>query len=89
VRLNVSRGGRNIGSREEAKVSRTALRRLREERGLSQSDLARRAPQVSLSTIKLLDRGVHKPNAKTMIHLARALGVEPGELMEGMEVPIA
>jgi transcriptional regulator with XRE-family HTH domain len=69
-----------------SKVSRTALRRLREERGLSQSDLARRAPQVSLSTIKLLDRGVHPPTARTMIHLARALNVEPGELMEGMEV---
>jgi transcriptional regulator with XRE-family HTH domain len=72
--------------REEKRVSRTALRRLREERGLSQNDLARRAPQVSLSTIKLLDRGVHKPTATTMIHLARALNVEAGVLMEGMEV---
>lgn len=67
-------------------MSRTALRRLREERGLSQRDVARRVPQVSLATIKLLDRGEHLPTAETMLHLARGLNVDPGELMEGMEV---
>jgi transcriptional regulator with XRE-family HTH domain len=67
-------------------MSRTALRRLREERGWSQRDLHRRVPQVSLDTIKLLDRGEHLPTTQTVLHRARALNVEPGELMEGMEV---
>jgi transcriptional regulator with XRE-family HTH domain len=70
---------------KESKVSMTALRRLRLERGLSQDDLSRRVPQVSSSTLKAMDRGTHLPNARTMIHVARALNVSPAELLEGME----
>jgi transcriptional regulator with XRE-family HTH domain len=65
---------------------RTALKRLREERGLSQRDVHRRVPQLSLSTIKLMDRGVHTPTGRTLILLARGLNVDPGALMEGMEI---
>jgi transcriptional regulator with XRE-family HTH domain len=63
-----------------------ALRRIRTERGLSQDDLARRIPQVSGSTLRAMDRGELPPNARTLMHVARALGVGVEDLPEGVEI---
>ena len=64
----------------------TPLRRIRKERGWSQDDLARRIPQVSASTLRAMDRGEHLPNARTLLHVARALNVSMEELLEEAEI---
>ena len=57
------------------------LRILRKERGLSQEKLARLA-NVSNNTIINIERGEnHNPTTATVKKIARALGVEPKDLM--------
>ncbi len=60
----------------------TVLRTLREERNLTQEELAKRA-KVTRSYIAVLEAG-HKKNPSVAIvrKLARALGVPVGELLE-------
>jgi transcriptional regulator with XRE-family HTH domain len=61
------------------------LRRLREERFLSQIELARRAGMAKL-TVQRLENGETTPFSRTVRRLAEALGVEPGELATPAEV---
>jgi len=53
---------------------------LRQERYLSQEKLARLAG-VNPRTVATFERGLRVPNSLTVAKLARALGVEPCELM--------
>ena len=58
----------------------TRLRELRGARFLSQVDLARKAG-ISEHTIIRLEKGRTSPKWQTIRKLAKALGVEPGELV--------
>ena len=57
------------------------LRRLRAERMLSQSDLAKMA-QTTQATVSSLERGLRTAQPRTVRRLADALGVYPFELVE-------
>jgi DNA-binding XRE family transcriptional regulator len=58
------------------------LRRLREERFVSQRDLAKRA-EVSPTTILHLETGENpNPRLSTVRKIAEALGIDPNELVE-------
>ncbi len=56
------------------------LRRIRGERGMNQSDLAK-AANMTQPQISYLERGEHRPQETTVARLARALGVDPEELL--------
>lgn len=56
------------------------LRRLRNERGLAQDDLAYEA-EVSRSYLSQLEKGAFYASLKTIGKLAVALNVEPAELL--------
>lgn len=60
-----------------------SLRRLREERGLSQRDLALRAG-ISVTMVQNLERPADGGNARftTLLALAQALQVTPGALVD-------
>jgi transcriptional regulator with XRE-family HTH domain len=62
-------------------VFATNLRRLRHEKGLSQDDLAYEA-EVSRSYLSQLEKGVFYASLKIIDRLAKALGVEPAELLK-------
>ncbi len=55
------------------------LRQIREERFLSQAELARRSGVHKL-TVQRLEAGTTSPYSRTVRQLADALGVEPREL---------
>lgn len=56
------------------------LRRLRHEKGLAQDDLAYEA-EVSRSYLSQLEKGAFYASLKILEKLAKALGVEPYELI--------
>lgn len=58
------------------------VRRLRSRRAWSMRDLARESG-VGLDAICRTENGQSAPQPKTVRRLAKALGVDPGELMEG------
>ena len=58
----------------------TNLRRLRHAKGLSQDDLAYEA-EVSRSYLSQLEKGAFYASLKIVEKLARALNVEPAELL--------
>lgn len=63
--------------RARAKGFGPSLRRLRKQRGLSQSDF----PKVARKTISRLEKGeVEKPHGTTLNRIAKALGVAPEEI---------
>jgi transcriptional regulator with XRE-family HTH domain len=55
------------------------LKELRIKAVLSQEDLGIMAG-ISAATVNRLERSKQKPNFKTIRKLAKALGVEPGEI---------
>jgi transcriptional regulator with XRE-family HTH domain len=59
------------------------LRRLRTADGLSQEDLSRRAELIR-THVGLIERGARLPEIDTILRLAGALGVRPGELFKGI-----
>lgn len=61
-------------------IFRHNLRRLREERGLSQSALARHA-EVAQGWISDLEAGKRRPTLTSLQHLAEALGVPAVQLL--------
>jgi transcriptional regulator with XRE-family HTH domain len=61
------------------------LKRLRRERFWSQDELAKRSG-VARQTIYRYEGGLTAPYARTVRALAEALGVEPRELADPMEV---
>jgi DNA-binding XRE family transcriptional regulator len=63
--------------REIAEGFGPSLRRLRKQRGLSQSDF----PNVARKTISRIEKGdVEKPHGVTLSRIAKALGVEPEQI---------
>ena len=61
------------------------LRQARDKRGLSQPELAR-AAGVSLNTVKYLEEGANgNPQSRTLMRLARVLGVDVQELVAGVD----
>ena len=60
------------------------LRRLRQERGLSQRELA--SPGVSYAYISRIEAGTRRPSVKALRMLARKLGVSPEYLETGSEL---
>ena len=56
------------------------IRELRKASGLSVRGLAREA-QVSTETVYSVEHGRRQPNLKTLSKIARALGVEVGDLL--------
>ena len=74
---------RGKGDREECRNRSTplpALRRLRQETGLSQRDLAKQAG-VSSGTVYRLENGLGGAYPTTVLKLSSALGVEPAVLV--------
>jgi transcriptional regulator with XRE-family HTH domain len=59
------------------------LYRVRREAGLSQEDVGLRAG-VHRTEVSFLERGTRIPRIDTVVKLAGALEVEPGELLDGM-----
>jgi transcriptional regulator with XRE-family HTH domain len=57
------------------------IRRERRDQELSQRELAETAG-LALNTVSLIERGLRTPSVTTVARIARALGVEPGELIE-------
>jgi transcriptional regulator with XRE-family HTH domain len=56
------------------------LRRLREERGYSLEELAERSG-LSFRGLIYIEHGKRNPSALTLVDIAAALGVAPGELI--------
>ena len=57
------------------------LKRMREAKGLSQADLARRA-KITREYVNKLEAGRYDPTMGTLQALAKALGVPVTELLE-------
>lgn len=62
----------------------TLLRTLRQERGISQEELAFRA-DLDRTFISLLERGQRQPSLSTIFQLAQALNVKASRLIELLE----
>lgn len=67
---------------EPVKEFGTNLRSLREERGLTQKEVAE-AAGIRQPHLSKLERGLHDPQMRTATKLARALGVEVREIWPG------
>jgi transcriptional regulator with XRE-family HTH domain len=66
--------------RDDPAISQVAanIRRLREERGMSQVELARRSG-VDLRTVTRIEAVEREPGVSTLARIARGLGVAPAE----------
>ncbi len=60
------------------------LRRVRRREGLSQEQLARRA-SLHRTEVGLIERAGRTCRIDTLLQLAGAMGVPPGELLDGIE----
>jgi transcriptional regulator with XRE-family HTH domain len=63
----------------EAEWFGATIRRLREERGLTQAALAE-AASLSTTYLGILERGENVPTLTVLLHLARALRLHPAEI---------
>ncbi len=59
------------------------LRELRRERGISQNKLVRRM-DIDHVAIWRIEKGLREPRLKMILRLAKALGVPPEALLEGL-----
>ena len=62
----------------------SAIRSLRQEKGWSQEDLGFEA-EMDRTYVSGIERGVRNPTLTTMWRLAKALGVNPSELLTATE----
>ena len=70
------------GDRDQTLKSVAAnVRRVRQERGLTQEQLAERA-ELPLKTIQRIERAEQNPSVTVLASIAAGLGVEPGVLFE-------
>ncbi len=60
------------------------MRELRAREGISQDGLAREA-DVHPTSIGRIERGGREPRLTTILRLAHGLGVQPGELVDGLD----
>lgn len=58
------------------------LRRARQDKNLTLEDLAGRTG-LHPTSIQKIESGAHEPRAKTVMVLAKGLGVKPGDLLDG------
>ena len=65
------------------RISGEKLRRVRDKRLLSQRELAEKAGLSPTTILKLETGKVDDPHPRTIRKLARALEVDPSELVEG------
>jgi transcriptional regulator with XRE-family HTH domain len=63
-------------------IDMAKLRRLRRRAALSQRELAERAG-ITQETVSRLEHGHHAARGSTLRRLAKALGVQPHELIKG------
>ena len=63
------------------------IQRLRLAAGLSQSQLAREA-DIPIGTIKNWEQDVREPMALVVVRLARAMGVEPNDILLNLAEPV-
>jgi transcriptional regulator with XRE-family HTH domain len=61
------------------------VRRLREQRNLSQEEVASKA-RLNPAQISLLESGHRQPRLQTIVALAHGLGIDPGELVAGLKI---
>ena len=61
------------------------LREMRQEKGLSQEELADRAG-LHRTYISQVERGLKSPSLRSLEQIARALGVSPSAILGRMEV---
>ncbi len=66
----------------EARWFGTTVRRLREERGLTQAQLAE-AAELSATYLGIIERGENVPTLTVILQLATALDLHPMELFRG------
>lgn len=67
--------------RPEAELFGTTVRRIREQRGLSQ-DRVCEAAGLSQRYLSALERGENSPTLTVILQLCNALGVSPSELLD-------
>jgi len=60
------------------------MREVRKREGVSQDGLAREA-DIHPTSIGRLERGGREPKLTTILRIAHGLGVEPGELLDGLD----
>jgi transcriptional regulator with XRE-family HTH domain len=70
----------------EAEWFGTTIRRLREERGLTQAALAE-AASLSTTYLGILERGENVPTLTVLLQLARALRLHPAEIFRYYPAP--
>lgn len=73
----------NARSKEHAALG-AAVREIREQRGLTQQQLADKAG-VASTFLSDIERGVRNPSWSTVLGIAKALGVKPSELVAKAE----
>ena len=61
-----------------------SLRRVRQERGLTLEELAQRSG-VSIGMLSQLERGVGNPSLRTLVKIAKGLGVPMGYFLSGID----
>ncbi len=62
------------------------MRELRVREGISQDGLAH-SSGIHSTAIGRIERGGREPRLTTILRLAHGLDVEPGELVDGLELP--
>jgi transcriptional regulator with XRE-family HTH domain len=60
------------------------VRRIRQERGMTQEALAQLA-DLHMTDIGRIERGERDPGIRTTVKLARGLGVPPSKLFDGFD----
>jgi transcriptional regulator with XRE-family HTH domain len=65
-----------------------AVKQLREERDITQEELAHKAG-ITVSSLSRIERGLNSPGWITVSKIIEALGVSLGELVEALEYPPA
>lgn len=61
------------------------MRELRKRQGEMSQDALARETDIHPTSIGRLERGGREPKLTTILRLAQGLGVEPGELVNGLE----
>lgn len=83
--------GDTVGDQDKAQELRAfgmVLQQLRKQRKLTQEQLAWET-QMEQTYISLLERGAKEPGVRTLLKLARALGVSSGQFMSEVESAVA
>ncbi|MCG3756676.1 helix-turn-helix domain-containing protein [Amycolatopsis sp. Poz14] len=62
------------------------VRDLREQQGISQEELARRAG-IHWTFVSQVERGLRNVNLHSLLKFAAGLGVDPAELVRGLKLP--